>query len=167
MSGQNQQSPPPEIPERLAQIERHLAEIRSVLETLRRPPEPRDAGRALRRLAIVVWGAGLLAIGAGSWIAGLEVWRDPRANVCATDEAEAYAECLREPEAGSGSLLDSLRSLVAGADVDPERVVRRWQTERHATSLRRFAGVAVAWTVAAAAAFAVLGWVGRGLRRRR
>lgn len=157
----------PELSERLARIEAHLADLKAALEAARPSPE-RDLDRAFRRFAVAVWCAGLLAIGAGSWVAGLEAWRDPRANVCAEEDAADYPECLRKPEAGSeSSLLESLRGLVAGADVDRGRVVRRTETARHATSLRWLAGVAAGWTVAVFAAFGVLAWVARGLRPRR
>jgi hypothetical protein len=152
-----------DLREPLARIEAHLAAIRGALESAPRPA-PARLGTALERLVVATWAAGLLALAAGSWIAGLEAWRNPAANVCASAEAGDYEECLVEPAPGEESLLASLRRLVAGAEVDPARVVRRYATEAHATSLRRLAGLAVAWSIAAACGLLLLVWVRRGLR---
>jgi hypothetical protein len=154
--------------ERLARIEAQLADLRAVLGGVPAPGPPRDVGRALGRLGVAVWLAGLLALASGSWIAGVEAARDPRANVCVAKNAADYPECLRKPATGSGtSFLESLQRLVVGPDVDRERVVHRAETARYATSLRRLAGVAVGWTIAVLGAVAVLTWVARGLRPRR
>jgi hypothetical protein len=156
----------PEVLESLHRIEAHIAEMRATVEAMDRRPARRDLGRALRRLVLAFWAIGLLAITMASWIGNLEALRNPRANVCATEEAEDYDECLRQPEAGSESLLETVRRLMAGTSVDRERFVRRAQTERYTISLRRLASVVAAWTVAAASVFAVLAWVTGGLRWR-
>jgi hypothetical protein len=149
-------SPPPDPDERLARIEAHLAAIRHALET---PPErPGRLGAALRRFVVGTWVAGLLGIAAVSWVAGLEALRNPGANVCASADAADYAECRREPAGDSDSLLSSLRNLVRSREVDPARVVRRYETERHADSRRRLVAAALAWSLVSACALVLVAW---------
>ena len=121
--------------------------------------------RGFWRLVFLFWATGAAAL---VWWSD-EARRWPLADVCVAELAPPYEECLREDaweRAGSesltGRLLDRFRSSREG--IDPERVVPRWQTERHREALRSLAARQAGWALLCWGPFYLLVWAFSGFR---
>lgn len=123
--------------------------------------------RGFRRLAVAGWGFGLALLLTAA--ATLDELHRPLENVCASDGAADFPECIvasRVPLAENAGAIRRWQRRVleyaAPEPVDSTRVVPRWHTETYRRALRRTALAVGVWTAWLLAALGVMEWVARG-----
>jgi len=118
--------------------------------------------RGFWRLALLTWlaGAALLV-----WLPD-EPLLSPLTNVCAGDEAYAYAECRLEADAAPRGALDRFLEMFRRnpVPVDDSRLVPRWTTGRHRAALWTLAIRQVWWALLVWVPFYLLVWAFAGFQ---
>lgn len=123
--------------------------------------------RGFRRLAVTGWGFGLALLLTAA--AAFDDLHRPFENVCTSDEAADFPECIvatRVPLSETAGVVRRWQRRVlefaAPEPVDSTRVVPRWQTETYRRAMRRTALAAGVWTAWLIAALGAMEWVARG-----
>ena len=118
--------------------------------------------RGFWRLALLAWIAGAVVL---AWLPHERLF-SPLDNVCATDDAETYAECRLEPDAPPRGTVDRLLDYFAAesAPVDQARVVPRWTTTQYQAALRALAVRQVCWALLVWLPFYLLVWAFAGFQ---
>jgi hypothetical protein len=118
--------------------------------------------RGFWRLALLVWAAGAIVL---VWLPD-EPLLSPRTNVCAADEAHAYAECRIESDAPPRRAVDRLLDYFVAepVPVDETRVVPRWTTTRYRAALRALGIRELGWALVVWVPFYLLVWAFAGFQ---